>query len=102
MRRITNTLDALSQLFQCAFLPRPDSTSANESTSGRSHWEAHHASRHWTWRVAEKAIDAAFFWDRDGGRRHCQLADQRDYERAKEKVRRFEARQVDAASQAGE
>lgn len=91
-RRLINTLNALSQLGQCMFLPRPESTSANESISGRCYWEAHHASRHWTWRAAERAIDAVFWWDRGDGMRHCQRADLRDYHEAQDKVRRFEAR----------
>jgi hypothetical protein len=94
LARLLNITDALSQLFQCAFLPRPDSTSADESTSGRCHWEAHHASRHWTWRAAERAIDTLFWFDRQDGKGHCELADLRDYERAREKVRRVERRNI--------
>lgn len=91
--RLRNIGDALSQLGQAALLPRPDTTSANESISGRSHWEARYVTRHWTWRWAERVIDVLFWFDRDDqGRRHCELADVRDYQRALDKVRRFEAR----------
>lgn len=91
--RLAKSLDALSQWWNVTGLRRHQDTDANESTSGRCHWEARHGSRHWSWKLAERAIDALFWFDRDAeGRGHCELADLRDYERAKEKVRRFEGR----------
>lgn len=91
--RFHKSLDALSQFFNVAFLRRHHDTDANESTSGRSYWEAEHGSKHWSWRAAKWTIDTILFFDRDKqGRGHCELADLRDYERAKEKIRRFEGR----------
>ncbi len=91
--RLIKIGDALSQLLNVTLLRRHEATDPNESTSGRCHWEARYASRHWTWQWAERAIDALFWRDRDDtGRRHCELSDLRDYERAREKVRRFEGR----------
>ena len=84
--------DALSQWFNVTFLRRHHDTNANESTSGRCHREAQ-LTGHWTWVYAEKAIDILRFTDRDGDKGHCELSVLRDYERAKETVRKFEARQ---------
>lgn len=71
MRRLLNIGDALSQLMQVTFAPRPQDTNANESLSGRSYRE-----RWWTQRV----IDAIFFWEPD----HCRKAVERDAIRARE------------------
>lgn len=92
--RLTMFGYALSCALNVAVLRRPEDTSAGESTSGRSYWEAHYGNQqgHWTWRLAIWLIDALFFWDREDGRRHCELSDTRDYERALEKVRRYENR----------
>ena len=84
MDRLWNIADAVSQLFQVTFAPRARDTSANESLSGRSHREG--------WRWLERAIDLLCWWDTDGARGHCALADERDYIRAKRKVMEYEAR----------
>jgi hypothetical protein len=89
---------ALSCLLNVVVLRRPQDTSAGESTSGRSYWENKHGREagHWSWALGVWLIDALFFWDRQwrAGRSvaHCELSDERDYLRAKEKVRRYEAR----------
>jgi len=92
--RLQKSLDAFSQFLNVALLRRIADTEADESISGRSHWEANHGDHagHWSWVWAEAAINAVFWWDRDGDMHHCQRADLRDYHRAKEKVRRFEGR----------
>jgi hypothetical protein len=98
MARLRLRLGMFAYALSCALnvlvLRRPEDTSAGESTSGRTFWEARYGQHagHWTWAWAMRAIDALFFWDRDGEKRHCELADLRDYARAKEKVRRFENR----------
>lgn len=85
---------ALSCAGNVLFLRRPEDTSAGEGISGRAFWENRYGqqSGHWSWRWGVKLIDAVFVWDRRGGKRHCELADLRDYERAKQKVRRYENR----------
>jgi len=85
MTRLWNILDACSQLGNAVFLPRPDQTSANESISGRAHRMG--------WRWLARAIDTALWFDRDGARGHCELADERDYIRARQKVNEYEGRQ---------
>jgi len=76
MHRLWNTLDALSQLGNAAFLPRAADTNANVSISGRCHMEG--------WRLAEALIDALLFWDRRDGKGHCALAVERDRARARQ------------------
>lgn len=83
---------ALSQLGNVMTLRRHRDTDASESISGRCFWEARYGSKHWTWVWAERAIDRLFWRDHRDGMGHCELADLADYERAKTKVRRFEAR----------
>ena len=92
--RLTMLKYALSCALNVLVLRRPEGTSAGESTSGRTYWEARYGREagHWSWRLAIGLIDALFFWDREEGKHHCELSDLRDYERAKEKVRRFEDR----------
>lgn len=86
--------DAASQFFNVTFLRRLEDTNPNESTSGRCFWEYRHGKHagHWSWWLGEKVIDGLLFWDREDGLGHCALADRRDYERAKEKVRLYEGR----------
>lgn len=92
--RLHKSLDALSQWCNVTFLRRHYDTDSDESMSGRCYWEAEHGSKHWTWKAAQRFIDTLLWFDRDDqGRGHCELADLKDYERAKEKVRRFEGRQ---------
>lgn len=65
--------DALSQLFNVAFLPRHRETNANESISGRAHRMG--------WRRVERFIDWLFSpWESD----HCRLAHEKDQWRALE------------------
>lgn len=71
MRRLWNIGDALSQLVNCLALPRAGDTNANESISGRAHREG--------WRLAERGINALFFFDPD----HCRRAYERDKARAR-------------------
>lgn len=98
MRRLRLRLGMFGYALSCAFnvacLRRPEDTSAGESTSGRTFWEARYGDNagHWSWLLAIRLIDALFFYDHDGRMGHCELSDLRDYERAKEKVRRFESR----------
>jgi hypothetical protein len=98
IKRLKLRLTLLSYTLSCGlnvlFLRRPEDTSAGESTSGRTYWETYHGKSkdHWTWRLGLWFIDTTIFWDREDGKKHCELADIRDYERAKEKVRRFESR----------
>lgn len=98
MKRVWLRLVMFGYALSCALnvlaLRRPEDTSAGESTSGRSYWEARYGSEagHWSWLMAVRLIDALFFWDREDGKGHCELSDLRDYDRAKEKVRRFESR----------
>lgn len=98
MKRLKLRLTLLGYALSCALnvlaLRRPEDTSAGESTSGRTFWESKYgkSAGHWSWAQAAWIIDALFFWDRDGVKQHCELADERDYVRAKEKVRRYEAR----------
>ena len=98
LRRLKLRLTLLGYTLSCGLnvllLRRPEDTSAGESTSGRTYWETYYGKSegHWTWRLGLWFIDTIIFWDREDGQKHCELADIRDYERAKEKVRRFEAR----------
>lgn len=98
MRRLLLRLELLAYALSCAgnvlFLRRPEDTSAGESISGRAFWEARYGKHagHWSWRWAVRLIDALPWPDPGDGMKHCERADLRDYERAKEKVRRFEGR----------
>jgi hypothetical protein len=81
MRRLWNITDALSQLANVTFLPGAYQTNANESVSGRAYREG--------WRFVVGVINIMFFWDRGpDGEGHCQLADQRDMQRARERLSR--------------
>jgi len=83
MRRLWNTTDALSQLANAMLLPGAYRTNANESVSGRAYREG--------WRMMAAVIDAVFFWDRGpDGEGHCQLADRRDVQRARDRLFRSE------------
>lgn len=94
--RLGMFLYAQSCAFQVLWLSRPEDTSEGESTSGRAFWESRYGQHagHWSWVWAVRIIDRLWslivFWDNAPG--HCERADLRDYERAKEKVRRFEGR----------
>jgi len=92
--RFKKSLDAASAWANVTLLRRHQDTDADESISGRSFWEARYGKHagHWSWVWTERIIDALFWWDRRDGMKHCELADLRDYKRAKEKVRRFEGR----------
>lgn len=98
MKRLKLRLGMFGYALSCALnvlvLRRPEDTSAGESTSGRTFWESKHgkSAGHWSWSLGAWMIDALFFWDRQDGKCHCELSDERDYLRAKEKVRRYEAR----------
>lgn len=68
-RRLENIGDALSQLANVAFLPKPFETDANESISGRAHRRR--------WVRVERWID------RVAGREHCRKAFAKDVRRAR-------------------
>lgn len=68
-RRARNILDALTQLGNALFLPRPFDTNANESISGRCYREAVLEKRGGAWLVAQRAIDWLF--EIGGQREHC-------------------------------
>ena len=93
--RLRKSLNALSQFGNVTLLRRHHDTNANESISGRCHWEAQYGKEagHWTWVWAERFIDIIFFWDREEDMGHCESSDKEEYDDAKEKVRRYEARQ---------
>lgn len=74
MRRLINVTDALSQLGNVLFLPRPHDTNANESISARCHRE--------NWTFAIRVVNLLCFWDPD----HCRAAYDRDIERARSLV----------------
>lgn len=76
MRRIANTADAASQLFNCACLPRPFDTQANESVSGRCYREGTVEGRGGAWSAAQRAIDAV--WRICGTEGHCHGAYMKD------------------------
>ena len=93
--RLLKSLTALSQLAQVSLLRRHADSSPNETISGRCYWESVHGryAGHWSWRLGRRAIDALLWFDRDeNGRRHCELADEREYLDCREKVRRYEGR----------
>ena len=69
LRRGRNVLDALTQLGNALFLPRPFDTNANESISGRCYREAVFEKRGGVWLVAHKAIDWLF--EIVGQQEHC-------------------------------
>lgn len=69
LRRGRNVLDALTQLGNAMFLPRPFDTNANESISGRCYREAVLEERGGAWLVAQRAIDWLF--EIGGQREHC-------------------------------
>jgi len=96
--RLCKVLDATSQLGNMLFLRRHQDSNSDESISGRSFWEARHGKHagHWTWVWAERMIDTLLWFDRKDGMGHCELADLRDYYRAKAKVKRYEARRESA------
>ena len=92
--RLVKIGDAFSQLCQVTFFRRHEDSDAHESMSGRCFWESEfgrHAG-HWSWRWARAFIDTLFWSDREGDKRHCELADERDYRRAQHKIRVYEAR----------
>lgn len=76
MRRIENTADAASQLFNCACLPRPFDTGANESISGRCYREGIVEGRSGAWSAAQRAIDLV--WRIFGVEGHCHGAYMKD------------------------
>lgn len=69
LRRGRNVLDALTQLGNAMFLPRPFDTSANESISGRCYREGTLERKGGAWLVAQRAIDWLF--EIGGQREHC-------------------------------
>lgn len=68
-RRARNVLDALTQLGNALFLPRPFDTNANESISGRCYREAVLEKRGGVWLAAHRTIDWLF--EIGGQREHC-------------------------------
>ena len=73
MKRLTTTLDALSQLVNVAFFPNLKDTSANESVSGRAYRKG--------W-FLEKVIDTVLFWQPH----HCKSSYENDLDRAKKYI----------------
>lgn len=82
LRRGRNVLDALTQLGNAMFLPRPFDTNANESISGRCYREAMLEKRGGAWLVAQRAIDWLF--EIGGQREHCMAAYLTDLARGNE------------------
>lgn len=82
LRRLSNSLDALTQLCNALFLPQPFDTNANESVSGRCYREAVLEQRGGTWTVAYKLIDWLF--EITGQTEHCLSAYQTDLARGDE------------------
>lgn len=76
LRRLENSADAFSQFVNCAFLPRPFDTQANESVSGRCYREGALEGRGGAWRLAQRAIDAV--WRVFGTEAHCHGAYMKD------------------------
>jgi len=94
---------AASCVINVGLVRRPEDTSEGESTSGRAFWEARFGkfAGHWSWVWGVRLIDGLadlIDWilrrKRTDGMGHCERADLRDYHRAKEKVRRFEGRNL--------
>ena len=76
LKRLRNTLDALTQLGNALLLPNADDTNANESISGRCYRMGVLEDRP-AWRRAMRLIDWLF-----GNRPHCQDAYDTDVSRA--------------------
>jgi len=76
--------DALSQLINVAILPDHHDTNANESISGRAY--------RCGWTRTQWFINRLFWWDRAGNRGHCELADGRDVDRARELIESLDRR----------
>lgn len=75
--RLIKIGDALSQLFNVAFLPNHKETNANESISGRSYRQG--------WSNAERFINwLLHLWEED----HCRKAYEKDLWRAEQLTKR--------------
>lgn len=74
-RRLSNVLDAISQLLNCLLLPNAHDTDANETISGRAYRAG--------WTRTERVINALWFWAED----HCRGAHRKDVSRAAKLLR---------------
>lgn len=82
LRRLTNVLDALTQLGNAALLPRPFDTNANESISGRCYREAILEKQGGLWLVSMSTINWVF--ELTGEQDHCYNAYLSDLSRGRD------------------